>query len=111
MTASDEAAAPQELVAGKFTLEELSDYLAADCQPPRPEIDNHPEARHALAQLRRLHSLTNELVEQETPEIEDTAAWWQAALTGIAGLKSKRGVLCRSRLRSLLPSCLSLRGL
>lgn len=74
---------PDELGTGRFTLEELSDYLASGCNPPREEIDSDPEARHALAQLRRLTKLTNELT-MDTADVDDETPWWLNVLHNLS---------------------------
>lgn len=67
---------------GGFTLEELSDYLASGCQPCREDIEASPEAMHALAQLRRLHDLTVDIV-ASGEDLDDQSPWWQSILSGI----------------------------
>lgn len=44
------------------TVDELTDYLEAGCEPADPSIDDSPECRIALAALRRLHELAGDAV-------------------------------------------------
>ena len=73
----------EELGSGQFTLEELSDYLATGCTPLREEIESDPEARHALAQLRRLTKLTNDLT-IDSAEVDDETPWWLNVLNNLS---------------------------
>lgn len=73
----------EEIGTGGFTLEELSDYLATGCHPRREDIESDAEARHALAQLKRLSELTNE-VTVETADVTDEAPWWLNVLNNLS---------------------------
>lgn len=70
--AKAEAAADDTL---KFSIEELNDYLDAGKQPPRPEIDNDPQAASMLSLLERLRELTAVMREEESQPL-DKEAWW-----------------------------------
>lgn len=83
MTEAQNLEPSREFATGAFTLDEISDYLDAGCQPRNEKLEADPEAAHALAQLRRLRGITGQLASQEEqPQQQD--GWWQKIVDGIS---------------------------
>lgn len=66
---------PVALECGK-TVDELSDYLAADRLPYDPEIENCPECLNALDALERVGMLSRSLLEREARELPPPPVNW-----------------------------------
>lgn len=66
---------PRTLDCGR-TIEELSDYLAADRTPPDPHIENCPECLNALQGLARVSQLSHDLLEQDVAELPPVPENW-----------------------------------
>lgn len=65
------------------TIDELTDYLEAGCEPPDPSIDDSPACRIALAALQRLRDLAGEYLAGGPPEPEVGRDWISAVLAAI----------------------------
>lgn len=67
------------------TIEELSDYLDAGCEPPDASIEQSPGCQIALDALRRLRALSPELLAADIaaePEVDE--GWVRSVMEGIA---------------------------
>jgi hypothetical protein len=65
------------------TVDELSDYLEAGCEPPDPSIDDSPACRIALAALQRLRDLAGEYLDGDPSEPEVGRDWISAVIAAI----------------------------
>ncbi|THG30345.1 Asp23/Gls24 family envelope stress response protein [Glaciibacter flavus] len=75
---------PTVLDCGK-TLDELSDYLAADRTPFDASIETCPECLNALEALERLGQLSRDLLEHEAEQLPPVSeAWIQTIMTSIS---------------------------
>ncbi|AJT42624.1 Asp23/Gls24 family envelope stress response protein [Psychromicrobium lacuslunae] len=78
------SARPEMLSCG-HSLDELSDYLAADRQPANPYIDTCPECQSALRALEQLNSVTRELIDFESePHSAEDENWLGSIFSNIA---------------------------
>lgn len=74
---------PRTLDCGK-TIEELSDYLAADRIPYDPRIETCPECLNALQGLSRVSSMSRELLDEDVAHLPaPPAAWMQDIMDNI----------------------------
>lgn len=74
---------PVTLDCGK-TIEELSDYLAADRIPYDPEIETCPECLNELRALARLSQLSSDLLVQDAADLPAPPdSWLQAIMNNI----------------------------
>ncbi len=73
-----------ELIDG-FSLDELSDYLDSAREPVRLDIEESPEARHALARLERLRVLSGELLDADSATAASPdESWFQSIIRGLS---------------------------
>ncbi|MGY6499045.1 MAG: Asp23/Gls24 family envelope stress response protein [Microcella sp.] len=68
-----------------YDLAALGEYLDRDCQPPIPAIDESPECQAALDRLRRVRSLSRELVDDDARQQPPLPVEWVRGL--LAGLE------------------------
>ncbi|MCZ2401639.1 Asp23/Gls24 family envelope stress response protein [Paenarthrobacter sp. Z7-10] len=73
------------------TLEELSDYLSAGSSPDSLHMDNCPQCQAALAALRRLHTLTGQLLESDLHQAGSTDEPWFRSIMDNLRLETKAG--------------------
>lgn len=61
-----------------YSLEDLSAYLDRGRTPPIEEIETNAECRAVLDSMQRLAGLSRELVDQESPRLDD--AWYDGVM-------------------------------
>ena len=72
------------------TIDELTDYLEAGCEPADPSIDDSPACRIALDALQRLRDLAGEYLDGDAEEPDPERGWIDAVIAAIP-LDAKAG--------------------